>query len=933
MQHALLHPSSYQDSFSRLNVWVISLATITFLITWLYPFQPVGTSLEGYLPAHSILEIVAVVIAGVIFAVSWHARLSQATDVLALLGAGFLGVAILDTAHVLSYPGMPIWMTPSSAQKSISFWFSARYLAAFTLLAFVFLSGRRSYRPGFKTPVLIGVLTLVMVASWIILAYPDYLPVFLVPGTGLTPTKISLEWILILVDFGIMVAVWRRREETGLYQRSDLIVCLWLTVLSELSFTLYSNVTDIFSLMGHVLKVISYGYLYRSIVVVGIKLPYQMLSESQDILKQMTDAINQVFWLSSSDKGKMLFVSSAYEKVWKRPRWELAESPFAWLDAVHPDDKERVERFMANQRFGANTETFRISRPDGSTRTIRSRSFPIRDEKGTVTRIAGVTEDITNEVETNESLRQMERLLQETQALAHMGSWEFDMETNHVTWSDEVYRIYGVSPQAFDNTFDFVISMVHPEDYDSVMQYFRESITGKELSYDLRCRVIRKNDNEVRYVMNKYHFERDASGNAIRAYGMLHDITEQVEAEQHREQLYQQLLQAQKMEAIGQLTGGIAHDFNNMLGAILGYTYLLSLFNKDNIDFNQHKGYIDEILTAGNRAKDLISQMLIFSRLNPESDDLLNSVVEVQPILKEVLQLLRQSIPSTIEINSKMEDEELKVEFHPIHLHQILMNLAINARDASPDRYGNIDFRVEKRFVSGICSSCQAPFEGEYVIISVSDNGEGIPGEILKHIFDPFFTTKEVSKGTGMGLSVVHGMVHSHQGHISVQTRPDFDGTRIQIMMLPATGEKPSEQDSPGMDKEQITKKIDGLKVMVIDDERAMSSLYQNLLEHYGATVEQFNDPIKALETFKANPDNFDLVVTDETMPKLSGLDLSRQLLDVRKDLPIILCTGFSEAVNDKVIKEVGVRKLLHKPVPNRVFVEEVAKIGSQIAG
>ena len=279
-----------------------------------------------------------------------------------------------------------------------------------------------------------------------------------------------------------------------------------------------------------------------------------------------------------------------------------------------------------------------------------------------------------------------------------------------------------------------------------------------------------------------------------------------------------------------------------------------------------------------------------------------------------------------------MEDEKLRVEFHPIHLHQILMNLAINARDASPDRYGNIDFRVEKRFVSGICDSCQAQFEGEYVVISVSDNGEGIPREILNHIFDPFFTTKEVSKGTGMGLSVVHGMVHSHQGHITVQSRPDFDGTRIQIMMLPATAEESLEQGLPGMDQEKITDKIDGLKVMVVDDERAMSSLLQNLLEHYGATVEPFNDPIKALETFKAKPDYYDLVVTDETMPKLSGLDLSRQLLDVRKDLPIILCTGFSETVNDKVIKEVGVRKLLHKPVPNRVFVEEVARIGNQKA-
>ncbi|MGW8247883.1 MAG: MASE3 domain-containing protein [Acidiferrobacterales bacterium] len=932
MPTTLLHPSRYQDTSGRLNLWVVALATAVFLITWLFPFQPEGAGLEWYLPAHTILEILAIVIAGVIFAVSWHARLTQATDVLALLGAGFLGVALLDTAHVLSYPEMPAWITPSSAQKSISFWLLARYLAVFTLLAFVFLSGRRNYRPGFKNPILGGVFILVMVTGWIVLTHPDWLPVFLVPGTGLTPVKISLEWILILLDFGIMVLVWRRRDDTGLYQRSDLIVCLWLTGLSELSFTLYSNVTDVFSLMGHVLKAVSYGYLYRSIVVVGVKLPYHLLSESQDLLKQMTDAINQVFWLTSGNEGKMLFVSPAYEKIWQRPREELVDSPTAWLDAVHPDDKERVERYINNQVLAPNTESFRIIRPDGSVRTLRSRSFPIRDEKGNVIRVAGTTEDITAEVESDKSLRKMERLLQETQALAHLGSWELDTMTNQVTWSDEVYRIFGIAPQEFDNTFHSIFTMIHPDDRDRVDQSFRDSLGRKESSYAISFRLIRKNDSQLRYVTNEYHLEWDKSGKVVRAYGTIHDITEQVEAEQHQERLYQQLLQAQKMEAIGQLTGGIAHDFNNMLGAILGYAYLLSLFNKDNIDFEQYESYIEEILTAGNRAKDLISQMLIFSRLNPEADDLLHSVVEIQPILKEVLQLLRQSIPSTIDINYDIEDEDLKVEFHPVHLHQILMNLAINARDASSDGYGNIDFHVEKRVMSGICDSCQTPFEGEYVVISVSDNGEGIPKNIQTHIFDPFFTTKEVSKGTGMGLSVVHGMVHSHQGHITLQSRPDFEGTRIQIMMLPATEQKATEPIKPQMDQDQISGKIDGLKVMVVDDERAMSSLLQNLLEHYGAIVVPFNDPLKALDSFKASPGEYDLVITDETMPKLSGLDLSRQLLKTRRDLPIILCTGFSEAVNDKVIREIGITKLLHKPVPNHIFVEEVAKIGGRNA-
>ena len=464
MQHALPHPSSFRHNSNRLNLPVLIIATITFVVVWLYPFQPAGTKISGYLPAHTFLEIVAVAIAGVIFALSWHARLTRATEVLALLGAGFLGVAFLDTAHILSYPGMPDWITPSSANKSISFWFLARYLAAFTLLAFVFWSGRRHREYSFKKPVLGGVFALILVASWIVLNHPDYLPVFLAPGTGLTPVKISMEWILVALDLSIMVLVWRRREDTGLYQRDDLIACLWLTLLSELSFTLYSNVTDVFSVMGHILKALSYGYLYRSIVVVGVKLPYHLLSENQKILKQLTDAINQVFWLTSTDKGDMLFISPAYEKVWQRSRTELIESPTAWLNAVHADDRERVTRYINNQHLGPNAETFRIVRPDGSVRALRSRSFPIRDENGNVNRIAGVTEDISQEIKQNESLEKMERLLQETQSLAHLGSWELDPKSNQVTWSDEVFRIFGISSQDFDNDYSTVIEMIHPDD-------------------------------------------------------------------------------------------------------------------------------------------------------------------------------------------------------------------------------------------------------------------------------------------------------------------------------------------------------------------------------------------------------------------------------------------------------------------------------------
>jgi PAS domain S-box-containing protein len=933
MKSAISARQEPSTSIDKKTLWIIGIASAGFVFTWLFPFHPVGVGLRGYAPLHTVLEIFAVGIASAIFAIGWHARLTRESGSLALLAAGYLGVALLDTAHLLSFNGMPDWLTPSSSEKAIAFWFMARFLAAFTLLAFVYFSGTQKYRRGTEWIILASAILLVIIAGGIVLGKPNWLPVF-IRGEhgGLTPLKISTEWLLVFFNLGILALVWQRRETTDLYRTSDLMAAIWLTCLSELCFTLYSNAADVFNLMGHVYKVLSYLFLYRAVVVGSVKVPYQLLSESQEILQQLTDNISQVFWITTSDKSKMLYISPAYEKVWQRPIAPLKDSGKIWLDAVHPDDRERVEQYMGSQSQGMDSINYRIVRPDGSIRHIRSRSFPVRDESGEVQRIAGVAEDVTDDMHARKEHEKMEHLLQATQAAAHLGSWELDLEKDHITWSDEVYRIFGISPQDFGNDYGSFLLLVHPEDRVSTDREYCESLGQDKESYEIYHRLIRPSDNAVRYVQERFSHHRDKNGRVIRSLGTVYDVTEQKEAEKQQSILYGQLLQAQKMEAIGQLTGGIAHDFNNMLGAILGYAYLLSLFNKDNMDYGQLKNYINEILTAGNRAKELISQMLIFSRLNPGADDKMESPVLIQPILKEVLQLLRQSIPSTIDINSQLEDEKLKALFHPVHLHQILMNLAINARDASTQGYGEIDFHIEKQSVSGVCSACHEHFEGEYVVISVSDSGEGISEEILSHIFDPFFTTKEVGKGTGMGLSVVHGMVHSHKGHILVQSRPEFDGTRIQILLIPASEQVSLKAEPSTTEENEVERKMHGLKVMVVDDERAMALLLQKLLEHYGAEVTPFNDPLEALAAFKDDPARFDLVITDETMPKLSGLDLSRELLELRKDLPIVLCTGFSETVNEDIIRKTGIAKLLRKPVPNNIFIETVADLAERIS-
>lgn len=906
----------------HIRAMIAWLATIAFVVVWQFPFETHWLDLHHYVPLHTILEIFAVVIAGIIFTIGWHARVSDETGPLPLLAAGFLGVALLDVAHILSYQGMPEWFTPSGAGKAIYFWFMARYMAALTLLAFVVLkSGYRLYR-GIEWLVLAGVLLWVVEYSWFVLYNFEWLPLFIVPGEGLTPFKIQLEWILTAIVLGTLVYVWKNRGEQLHYDRSSLLLALWLTCLSELCFTLYSNVSDTFNLMGHIYKVLSYGYLYHAIVVGSVKLPYKLLSQNKETLQQLTDNIPQVFWMTSPDKRKVIYISPAYESIWQRSCNELIESPRSWLDSVHPEDRQLVAQFLRSQSHRSNSIEFRIIRPDGSVRIIRSKSFPVKDEKGEVLSIAGVAEDFTSEVEAEVERQENRHLLEQTQSIAHLGSWELNLETGRLSWSDEVYRIFGVDPEKEPASYELFVESVHPEDREYTIACYDNSINEKKDFYDVEHRIIRKNTKEIRYVHEKCFHIRDESGKVVRSIGMVHDISDRKVVEIEKEKLQQQLVQAQKMEAIGHLTGGIAHDFNNMLTAISGYNELSGMMDKDHFDFEKFRHYQHEIHVASNRARELINQMLIFSRARSDSVSADTSATLVQPVIKEVIQLLRPSIPMTIDLHYQMSHRDLKVNINPIQLHQILMNLVINARDAC-DKYGQIKVEVRNQSVSAICSACHELFEGEYVVLSVHDSGAGIAPEIQSKIFDPFFTTKEVGKGSGMGLSVVHGMVHSQGGHIRV-TSNDENGTLIEVLLRPVENDEAGRRENVEQIQPATERILAGKHIMIVDDERPVASLLSEILQINGATVSVFNDPVEALSVFKNNAQAFDLVVTDETMPGLSGLDMSRSMLELRADLPIVLCTGYSENVNEAIVKQNGIASLLSKPLSSSQLISEI---------
>lgn len=395
------------------------------------------------------------------------------------------------------------------------------------------------------------------------------------------------------------------------------------------------------------------------------------------------------------------------------------------------------------------------------------------------------------------------------------------------------------------------------------------------------------------------------------------DITERCAKEEAQKQLENQLRQAQKMELIGHLTGGIAHDFNNILSAVFGYAELLQM--SPAIERSPELAlYVQEILQAGIRAKELVAQLLTFSHRREQASQAIN----VTTIVSEVAKLLRSTMPASISIECSLADALPEVLISPVQLHQILMNLGINARDAISGQ-GTVAISARQQVLHGtrVCASCHQRFGGDYLMLSVRDNGSGIPPEHMPRIFDPFFTTKDVGRGSGLGLSVLHGIVHSANGHLEVLTTLGA-GTEFRVF-LPTQACLPSLAPAEAK-SEPASSRVRGT-VMVVDDEASIVRFMTVLLENLGCRVIGLTSPREALRLFQHDPRGVDLVLTDQTMPELSGIDLASAMLAYRPDLPIVLSTGYSNAIDEDAARQIGVRRFLMKPVPAKVLSDVVA--------
>ena len=514
--------------------------------------------------------------------------------------------------------------------------------------------------------------------------------------------------------------------------------------------------------------------------------------------------------------------------------------------------------------------------------------------------VANAAAQVIQTATAEEALHQSEVNLREAQRMGKMGHWAYDLETQRLTWSDQVFEIFGRDPSLGPPDFEESLSNYYPEHSKQLQERSLRALqTGEGFEMDYKVRL---SAERTAYHFSTFHPIKDPAGRITRFMGTIQDITERKQAEAEREQLLDRLRQAQKMEAIGTLAGGIAHDFNNVLTAIIGYTEL-AIFDSQPDTLLQAN--LRQLLQAGKRGRDLVEQILAFSRQAEQEV----RPVDLRLVVREALRFLRASLPTTIELRQSLRAESCTILGDPTQMHQILVNLCTNAADAMEGKGGLIEVTlVETDLDARQAASHPNLAPGEYLRLAVRDTGHGMESAVMDRIFDPFFTTKERGKGTGMGLSVVHGIVRAHGGHIGVHSEPE-KGTEFCVLLPRIAGEAPAEREEARHAMENRA------CILFVDDEEVIVHMRKQMLERLGHEVHACTSGVQALGTFRAQPDKFDLVITDMTMPHMTGVDLSRQLLEIRPNIPIVLCTGFSEQIDLEKARKIGIQEMLIKPV------------------
>ncbi|MCP4746815.1 MAG: PAS domain S-box protein [Desulfobacteraceae bacterium] len=608
-------------------------------------------------------------------------------------------------------------------------------------------------------------------------------------------------------------------------------------------------------------------------------------------------------------EGRFQFISPSYCKMFGKRENDLLGKKA--LPMIHKNDRAKalkVAKKLSCPPYTACAEQKTLTRQ--GLKWLSWLYSPVFDEYNKAAAIIAAGTDITRYKQEQQALRENQVRLKLAVQGASLGMWDWDIKTGHLTCNDLFAQMIGYQPDELIPHAGAWLDLIHPEDKDKIFKTLYRHFKNETCQYSAQLRLKTKSGAWCWVHCQGQVLEWDDDKKPVRMAGTQVDITNKKLNEER-------LLRAHRIESIGNLAGGIAHDFNNILSSIIGYAEL----SIDEVEKETAlEDNLQEIYTAGKRAKDLVKQILTFARQSAEE----RQIIQVRAIAKEVLRLIRATTPANIELRQALESNSL-IMANATQMHQLIMNLCTNAVQAMENTGGILSICLsDAELDDPLPLSLSGIAPGDYIRLTVSDTGPGIEPDIIESIFEPYFTTKGIGEGTGMGLAMVHGIVESYNGKITVNSKIGA-GTVFSIY-LPIT------EDFDGYQLSETKKVHSGTeRILVVDDELPIAKMMRKMLEQLGYAVTTSNDCIKAYELFKSSPDDFDLVITDMTMPGMTGDLLAERFIEIRPDIPIILCTGYHKKISSKNASQIGVKALTYKPVQKTKLSEIIRKVIDEI--
>ena len=626
------------------------------------------------------------------------------------------------------------------------------------------------------------------------------------------------------------------------------------------------------------------------------------LRESRGNLMALIENTDDII-VSRDLKDRAIVYNQAFVRVVKELFGIQATPGIHTLDYLPPDKREHWEEILSKVKKGFNVQEEYAWEVDGEQRWFESAHNPIKvDDR--IIGAAEFTRDITRRKLADKEATDMADHLKLATSAARLGIWDWDIGRNKLIWDDGMFALYGIQKGGFENRYESWLDCIYSEDRKKVDNMVLAAREGKR-EYDTEFRIIWP-DGTIKHIKAIGQVFWDAKKRPTRMMGVNLDITEKKEMENR-------LQQAQKMEAIGTLAGGIAHDFNNILFPIVGISELM--MEECPKDSPLHDN-LSQILRAGKRGSELVKQILSFSR----QTDHQVMPMRLHHVLKEVLKLVRQTIPANIKIKQNIQNQCGMVNADPTQIHQVAMNLITNAYHALGSTGGEIGVALLETEIDDKRNSFMDMKPGKYATLTVSDTGSGMPPELMEKVFEPYFTTKEQGKGTGLGLAVVHGIIKEHHGEIKVYSEYG-KGTVFYVYLPIIKGETSEEKNIP-----KVIDPTGNEKILLVDDEAAIVKLEKQILERLGYRVTEYTSSPDALGAFSEKPYAYDLLITDMTMPDMTGDILARECNAIRPDMPVIICTGFTEHLDLKS-GLANIKGILMKPIVKNKLAKTIRAV------